>query len=240
MTPAKGHDVLVDALAQVTDLPWLCTCVGSLDLDPGFVDRLRAQAQRRGARPAGSASPAPGPGAHLDAAYAGADLLVLASRAETYGMVVTEALARGLPVVATEVGGVPEALGRGADGTRPGLLVPPDDATALAAALRCWLDDPALRESLRLAARERRQTLTGWAETTARDLPGPDRGSGVRPGMTAEPPRRRDRMAGRQRKNGAGPINRACGPGCASRAAPRSSLSWSGGSAPGRSSTASA
>ncbi len=60
---------------------------------------------------------------------------MLASRAETYGMVVTEALARGLPVIATEVGGVPEALGEGADGSRPGLLVPPDDPAALAAAL---------------------------------------------------------------------------------------------------------
>ncbi len=62
--------------------------------------------------------------------------MVLASRAETYGMVVTEALARGLPVVAADVGGVTEALGHGADGIRPGLLVPPDDPAALAAALR--------------------------------------------------------------------------------------------------------
>ncbi len=84
----------------------------------------------------------PGPltGADLARSYGAADLLVLASRAETYGMVVTEALARGLPVVAAEVGGVPEALGHGADGIRPGLLVPPDDPAALGAALRAWLE----------------------------------------------------------------------------------------------------
>ncbi len=93
---------------------------------------------------------------------------MLASRAETYGMVVTEALARGIPVVASGVGGVPEALGRGPDGTRPGLLVPPGDATALGAALRCWLEDAGLRRSLRMAARERRQALTGWDDTAAR------------------------------------------------------------------------
>jgi glycosyltransferase involved in cell wall biosynthesis len=167
VVPAKGHDLLVDALAQVQDLPWLCTCVGSLELDPGFVDRLQAHAHDAGlARRIGFTGPRTGPA--LDATYAGADLLVLASRAETYGMVVTEALARGLPVVASGVGGVPEALGRAEGGTRPGLLVPPGDATSLAAALRCWLDDSALRESMRLAARERRQTLTGWEETIAR------------------------------------------------------------------------
>ena len=66
-------------------------------------------------------------GADLDRSYASADLMVLASRAETYGMVITEALAHGVPVVVTEVGGVTEALGYGSDGSRPGLLVPPDD-----------------------------------------------------------------------------------------------------------------
>jgi glycosyltransferase involved in cell wall biosynthesis len=167
VVPAKGYDLLVDALAQVQDLPWLCTCVGSLELDPGFVDRLRARAQDAGlARRIGFAGPRTGHA--LDAAYAGADLLVLPSRAETYGMVVTEALARGLPVVAASVGGVPEALGRGDDGGRPGLLVPPGDASSLAAALRYWLDDSALRDSLRMAARERRRNLTGWQETVGR------------------------------------------------------------------------
>ena len=95
-------------------------------------------------------------------------MLVLASRAETYGMVVTEALARGLPVIATAVGGLPEALGRTSDGRRPGLLVPHRDRDALAAALRSWLTDADLRHCLREAARERRRTLSGWEAPTDR------------------------------------------------------------------------
>ena len=111
----------------------------------------------------------PGPltGAGLARRYQAADLLVLASRSETYGMVVTEALARGLPVVATEVGGVPEALGHGADGDRPGLLVPPGDPAALAAALRAWLTDAEMRRRLRRAAGERRASLSGWSTTAS-------------------------------------------------------------------------
>jgi glycosyltransferase involved in cell wall biosynthesis len=93
--------------------------------------------------------------------------MVLASRAETYGMVVIEALARGLPVIAAEVGGVTEALGHGADGIRPGILVTPDDRVAFAAALRAWLSDRELRGRLRRAARERRESLPGWPTTTS-------------------------------------------------------------------------
>ncbi|MDT7575952.1 MAG: hypothetical protein QOH17_2285, partial [Pseudonocardiales bacterium] len=104
----------------------------------------------------------------LGRAYAAADVLVLASRAETYGMVVTEALARGVPVVASNVGGVPEALGQLADGSRPGVLVPPGDAAALAGALRGWLVDRDLRQRLRSVARERRASLPDWSTTTDR------------------------------------------------------------------------
>jgi glycosyltransferase involved in cell wall biosynthesis len=82
-------------------------------------------------------------------------------------MVVTEALARGLPVLATEVGGVTEALGHGEDGTRPGLLVPPGDPAALRAALRTWLGDAELRARLRRAARERRASLRRWPATAS-------------------------------------------------------------------------
>ena len=108
-----------------------------------------------------------GPEPSSTAAYASADLLVLASRAETYGMVVTEALARGLPVVAAEVGGVAEALGEGADGTRPGLLVAPEDPAALADALSAWLGDAELRARLRRAAGERRESLPRWSTTAS-------------------------------------------------------------------------
>jgi glycosyltransferase involved in cell wall biosynthesis len=81
---------------------------------------------------------------------------------------VTEALAHGLPVIATETGGTPESLGRSASGDLPGLVVPADDAAALGDALRRWLDDPALRTRARLAARDRRGTLPSWADTAAR------------------------------------------------------------------------
>ena len=92
---------------------------------------------------------------------------MLPSRGETYGMVVTEALARGLPVVAADVGGVSETLGHGTGAVRPGLLVPADDPAALAAALRTWLGDTAVRLSWRRAARERRASLAGWSTTAS-------------------------------------------------------------------------
>jgi len=156
VTPLKGHDVLLDALAGISDLSWQCTCVGSLDRDPAFAEELR------GRSPNHVRFTGPKTGAELERAYSAADLLVLASRAETYGMVVTEALARGLPVIASDVGGVREALGDGA-----GLLVPPEDPAALGTAIRSWLGDAQLRERLRAAARERRKALTDWSTTTS-------------------------------------------------------------------------
>jgi glycosyltransferase involved in cell wall biosynthesis len=81
-------------------------------------------------------------------------------------MAVTEALAHGLPVMAADVGGLPEALGCTADGMRPGQLVPPGDPDALAAALGDWLGDERHRHRLRAAARQRRPTVRGWEQTT--------------------------------------------------------------------------
>jgi glycosyltransferase involved in cell wall biosynthesis len=167
VTPHKGHDVLLAALAAVPDLSWRCVLVGTLDRDPDFADLLQRRAEAAGI---GDRIWFAGPrtGDELDRAYAAADVLVVPSLGETYGMVVTEALARGLPVIATAVGGLPHTLGRTADGRRPGLLVAPGDASALAAALSSWLRDAELRRGLRVAAAERRWTLSGWSATVER------------------------------------------------------------------------
>jgi glycosyltransferase involved in cell wall biosynthesis len=159
----KGHDLLLDALAEVEEHAWTLTCVGSLEIDPIHVSRLQ---QRIYARRWEDRVRFVGPlrGADLEAAYDSADLVVLASRAEGYGMVLTEALAHGLAVVAARVGGVTEAVGRSEDGSVPGLLVPPEDSAALAAALRDWLTDPALRERLSGSAVRRRSNLRRWGQ----------------------------------------------------------------------------
>ena len=173
VTRAKGLDVLLGALARLTsdpglaDSPWCCICVGSLEVDAGFARDLRRDIADRGLSDRMRlAGPAAGP--RLDHWYASADLLVLPSRAETWGLVVTEALARALPVLASRVGGVPEALGRAADGQRPGLLVPAGDPLALTEELRHWLTDSALRDRLRRAATDRRNALPGWQHSAGR------------------------------------------------------------------------
>ncbi len=163
VVPGKGHDVLIDALATVAGR-WHCVCVGSLERDPAFAERVRRRVRDRGLEERVHFA-GPRGGDDLARSYLAADVLVLASRAETYGMVVTEALAAGLPVVAAEVGGVPEALGHGAQGIRPGLLVSPGDPAALGGALRAWLGSADLRRRLRQAARERREALPRWSAT---------------------------------------------------------------------------
>ncbi|MGV9247333.1 glycosyltransferase family 4 protein [Streptomyces sp. NPDC003710] len=181
VTPRKGQHRLIEALAAVKDLPWSCQCVGGLGHDPEYVARLRALIDEHGL---GDRLHLVGPqsGAELDASYAAADLVVLTSYAETYGMAVTEALARGIPVLATDVGGLPEAVGRAPDGGVPGILVPPEDPAALATELRGWFGEADVRRRLKAAARGRRAALDGWA-TTARSL------AGVLAGLRHEPGR---------------------------------------------------
>ncbi|MFI5911048.1 glycosyltransferase family 4 protein [Dactylosporangium sp. NPDC051541] len=163
--PHKGHDVLVEALGQLTDTTWTCTLVGALDRDRAFVNALTTRISALGLtdriRLAGPKTPA-----DLDAYYESTDLLIHPSRGETYGMVAVEALARGIPVLATTAKGLPDAIGVAAP---PGWLVPPDDPDALAEALHRWLTNAALRQRLRAAARTRRATLTDW-NVTAREV----------------------------------------------------------------------
>lgn len=167
VTRHKGLDLLLSALSTLAPLSWQCTCVGGLDREPEFVAALQEQAANHGLTDRLTFT-GPLVGDDIERHYASADLLVLPSRGETYGMVVAEALARGTPVVATEVGGVPDTLGQVRGGDRPGLLVPPDDADALAAAIRRWLDDESLRTTLRRAATQRRAMLPTWSATAQR------------------------------------------------------------------------
>jgi len=163
----KGQDVLLAALAELDDQNWHCRCVGSLDHDPSFVDQLFVQTHRAGLTDRVTFT-GPLAGSRLDVVFAAADVLVHPARVEGYGMVVTEALARGLPVITTTSGGLVEAVGTTPGGERPALLVPPGDAGALARAISAWLGDAELRRRLRHAARTRRRALTNWSTTTQR------------------------------------------------------------------------
>jgi glycosyltransferase involved in cell wall biosynthesis len=166
VTPHKGQDVLASALGQVTDLPWTCLCVGSLTRAPDFVTEVRDQIARLGLT---DRMVLTGPKPDMNASYAEADLLVLPSRGETYGMVITEALARGVPVAVTAAQAAPETLGQAPDGSVPGMLITPGDPADLASAVRRFLTEPDFRQRLRTAALDRRTTLTSWDET-ARQL----------------------------------------------------------------------
>jgi glycosyltransferase involved in cell wall biosynthesis len=166
ISAVKGHDLLVDALATIADLAWDCVCVGTLERNANFVAGILRQVRELGLNSRIS-FPGPRVGAELARTYAAADLMILASRTETYGMVLTEALAHGLPVIATSVGGVPEAVGRDEGGLVPGILCPPDNAIAFGQALRSWLSDADLRSRLRRGARERHATLAGWDVTAS-------------------------------------------------------------------------
>ena len=162
LTPRKGHDVLLVALARLRHLEWHLTCVGSLDRDPDHVARLRALIDA-----AGLASRVTLAG-EMDATrlaplYDQADLFVLATRYEGYGMVVAEALAHGLPVVSTATGAIQELLTEGS-----GVAVPPGDADILHAALNRVIVDPATRAAMAAGARRVRDRLPTWERQSAR------------------------------------------------------------------------
>lgn len=169
VAPHKGHDVLVDALGRLSDVAWICRCVGSLDRDPGFAASIRAAAAEHGIDDrivfAGARSRS-----ELADDYAASDLLVMPTRSESYGMVLTEALARGLPVVVSDVGGVVEAMtgqppASGTGAAFPGALIPPDDPGGLADQLRLWLTDAGIRAEWRRRAGQRRLQLHDWPKT---------------------------------------------------------------------------
>ncbi|MGQ4807549.1 D-inositol-3-phosphate glycosyltransferase [Candidatus Entotheonellaceae bacterium PAL068K] len=162
VTPRKGHVVLVEALARLQDLDWRLLCIGSLQRHPATVAALQATiAQHR--LEARMTLIDERPPEDVAAAYQRADVFVLASYYESYGMVLSEALARGLPIVSTMGGAIPDTVPAAA-----GLLVPPGDVSALAQALRRVIGDHDLRQRLAAGARQTRRHLTTWSEAVSR------------------------------------------------------------------------
>jgi glycosyltransferase involved in cell wall biosynthesis len=155
----KGYDVLIEALARLTDLDWQLVIAGDCTRDRETAGALatRVVLLRLGARitMAGAVSEDA-----LAGLYRNADLFVLASRHEGYGMAFAEAIAHGLPVVGTKAGAIPDTVPDGA-----GILVPPDDVAALAAALRAMIADAALRERCAATARRAALGLPTWEAT---------------------------------------------------------------------------
>jgi glycosyltransferase involved in cell wall biosynthesis len=160
LTPRKGHVLLLQALHGLRDLDWHLTCVGSAERDPACARSITAAIDRLGLRQRVTLI---GEQAESDLApfYDRADLFVLASYHEGYGMVLAEALARGLPVVSTSAGAIPDTVPEDA-----GLLVPPGDARALARALRQMITEPELRAKLSAGARAARGNLASWDDAT--------------------------------------------------------------------------
>jgi glycosyltransferase involved in cell wall biosynthesis len=158
LTPRKGHALLFEALAALQDRDWTLHCVGSTMPDPGTTAALRAQLAHHGLASRvhlHGEFPAPA----LQALYARADVFVLASYHEGYGMALAEALAHGLPIVSTTAGAIPDTVPAAA-----GVLVPPGDTMALRAALAKVLDDRAYRGRLAAGARAASACLPRWSD----------------------------------------------------------------------------
>jgi glycosyltransferase involved in cell wall biosynthesis len=159
VVPRKGYDVLLAALGKTSDLAWRLVIAGDRERSPETAQCLDAEIARLGL--AGRITFAGAVAPHrLMQLYATADLFVLPSRFEGYGMAFAEAIAHGVPVVGTQAGAIPGTVPAGA-----GVLVPPDDIDALAAVLRRLIESPSQRERLAAGARAAATTFPSWQES---------------------------------------------------------------------------
>jgi glycosyltransferase involved in cell wall biosynthesis len=160
VTPRKAYDVLIDGLARIADLDWHCTIAGSLDRAPETVAAVRRQIE--GYALTGRINLV-GEVADPTRLYEAADIFVLPSRYEGYGMAIAEALAHGVPVVATRVGAIPEVVSEDA-----GILVPVDNPAALAHGLRLLIENPSARRQYVDGAALAATRFATWPSTAAR------------------------------------------------------------------------
>ena len=156
LTPRKGHAVLFEALGELRDRRWHLACAGSTTRDAATTAALEHQIDRLSLRNRISLL---GDLDHetLERYYERADLFVLASYLEGFGMALAEAIARGVPVVSTRAGAIPETVPAAA-----GVLVPPGDSRALAKALARLLDEPAELAALTARAQAAAASMPTW------------------------------------------------------------------------------
>jgi glycosyltransferase involved in cell wall biosynthesis len=162
LNPGKGHDVLFNALAVIPSRNWRLTCAGSTTRYPETTARLQAILAEMGLTDRVTLTGELDRGA-LDVLYDRADLFVLPTLKETHPLAVMEALARGLPVISTTTGAIPDLVSDTA-----GVLVPPGDVAALASTLNAALRDPDRRAELAHGARTVRERLTTWEAAAER------------------------------------------------------------------------
>ena len=167
VVPRKGYEILIAALATLIELPWRLTIAGDRTRDLHAVAQLDSEIARHGLgdriATLGAVS-----AEQLAALYAEADLFVLASHFEGYGMAYAEAIAHGLPVIGTTSGAIPETVPPDA-----GLLVPAGNVSAFASALRQAVGEDGLRDRMASASRAAAARLPTWrqsAEVFARAL----------------------------------------------------------------------
>lgn len=156
LNPGKGYEELLNALAAVSSRDWHLTCAGSLTRHPPTVMRIRTIVEERDLEDhvslVGELD-----ADQMEAHYARADVFVLATFRETYGMAVAEALAHGLPVVSTSTGAIPALVG-----TDAGVIVSPGDEQGLTSALSRVISDAQFRARLAEGAARVRPSLPPW------------------------------------------------------------------------------
>jgi glycosyltransferase involved in cell wall biosynthesis len=159
VVPRKGYDVLIASLAKLSELPWRLSIAVDLGRDPKCATALEKDIARfrLGARVTLLGAV---PSTCLAELYANADIFVLASRFEGYGMAYAEAIARGLPVIGTTAGAIPDTVPADA-----GILVSPNDEGALARALSRIIAEPGDRAALAACARKRAGQLPNWRDS---------------------------------------------------------------------------
>lgn len=157
ITARKGHDILVTALAQLAPIKWNLTFAGSIGREPDTYNQLHELIERLGLSSRIEFTGEVGDAA-LSSLYNGADLFTLASWHEGYGMVLDEAIARGLPIVCTRGGAMEQTVPAGA-----GILVDPGDPSELSLALKSFMTDDSCRQSMRHAACMARTQQRRWS-----------------------------------------------------------------------------